>query len=160
MTEDIPFMERKDWLDTDGKPFCKTFCPVSAAERVKRLSPTERKNLSKSKASDEGEGTETTPKSALELRYDWQLHQMVGYMRRVDGARQTLVKQLPCMNPLAANGEPKYATEGSRTPFFGFWTYVAWYNAIVPVLQKVVGDIVMVRDEEALDVLLGATVNM
>ncbi len=81
-------------------------------------------------------------------------------MRSVDGVRQTLVKRLPCMNPLAADGEPKYATEGSRTPFFGFWAYVAWYNAIVPVLQKAFGDIVIVRDEEELDALLRATVNV
>ncbi len=121
MTEDMPFMERKDWLGTDGKPFYKIFCPVSAAEKSKRLSPIERKNVAKSKESEEGEGTETTPISALELRYDWQLHQMVGYMRRVDGVKTTFVRRLPCMNPLAANGEPKYATEGSRTPFFGFW---------------------------------------
>ncbi len=81
-------------------------------------------------------------------------------MCRVDGAKETFVKRLPCMNPLAADGEPKYATEGSGLAFFGFWTYVAWYNAIVPVLQKVFGDIVIVRDEEELDTLLGATVNM
>ena len=81
-------------------------------------------------------------------------------MCRVDGAKETFVKRLPCMNPLAADGEPKYATEGSRTPFFGFWAYVAWYNAFVPVLQKVFGDIVNVRDELELDVLLGAKVNM
>ncbi len=78
--------------------------------RSKRLSPIERKDLAKSKESEEGEGTETTPKSALELRYDWQLHQMVGYMRRVAGMKTTFVRKLPCMNPLAADGEPKYAT--------------------------------------------------
>ncbi len=82
-------------------------------ERSKRL-----KKFAKSKASEEGEGTDTAPRSALELRYDWQLHQMVGYMRRVDGVRKTLVQRLPCMNPLARDGEPDFATDGSRTPFF------------------------------------------
>jgi hypothetical protein len=85
---------------------------------------------------------------------------MVDYMRRVDGVRTILVKRLLCMNPLARDEEPKYATEGSSTPFFGFWAYVAWYNAFVPVLQKVFGDIVNVLDEGELDTLLGATVNL
>jgi hypothetical protein len=138
----------------------KTFCPVSAAERSKRFSPIERKNFAKSKASEEGEGTKTTPRSALDLRHDWQLHQMVGFMCSVDGVRKTLVRRLPCMNPLAGEGEPQFATEGSRTPFFGFWAHDAWYNAFVPVLQKVFGNIVNVRDEEELDMLLGATVKL
>ncbi len=64
------------------------------------------------------------------------------------------------MNPLARDRGPNFATDGSRTQFFGFWAYVAWYNAFVPVLQKVFGDIVNVRDEGELEKLLGATMKL
>jgi hypothetical protein len=65
---------------------------------------------------------------------------------------------------LLANGSILFLTgrayAGSRTPFFRFWAYVAWYNAFVPVFQKVFRDIVNVLDEEKLDTLRGATVKL
>ena len=67
-------MERDDWMEND-QPFFKVFCPVSAPERAKRLSPSERRSSS-SAVNDLGEGegldvgTKAVSLSALELRYD------------------------------------------------------------------------------------------
>ena len=97
--------------------------------------------------------------SALSLRYDWDLHQMVAYMRRLDGATPTLRRQ-PRMNPMARNGEPEWATDGNLMNYFGYWTFVAWDNVFVPVLGKAFGQSMRVLDEENVDELLGATVMM
>ena len=61
---------------------------------------------------------------------------------------------------MAPGGEPKYATDGSRTPFFGYLFYIAWYNVIVPSLVRTFGPVVNVLDMEDLDALLEATVPM
>ena len=84
---------------------------------------------------------------------------MVAYMRCLDGATLTLRKQ-PRMNPMARNGEAKWQTDGSRTSYFGYWTFVAWDYVFVPVLGKAFGQSMRVLDEENVDELLGATVMM
>ncbi len=153
-------MERKDWIEENGKPFCKSFCPVSATEKSRHLKASERKSLSKDLQDSGEEDSESTEKSTLELRYDWQLHQMVGYMCRLDEAKKSIWTRTQCMIPLARKGQPKFITDGSRNPFFGFWFYVGWYEVIVPVLQRMLGEVVNIKDEEELDKLLGATVMM
>jgi hypothetical protein len=158
MPDDKGFMERDDWM-VNGRPFCKVFCPVSVAERAKRLKASERRSLSSSETDLDEAGSSGVPLSALAHRYDWDLHQMVGYMRRLDGATQTL-RKLPRMNPLAKQGEPTWATDGKLTPYFGYWTFVAWNNVFAPVLQRMFGGIANVVDDKDLDELLDATVMM
>ena len=51
-------------------------------------------------------------------------------------------------------------TDGSKTAFYGYWTFVAWDNVFTPILTKSFGPSVAVMDEEDLDQLLGATVMM
>jgi hypothetical protein len=159
MDEDIPFMERPAWLDAEGKPKYKIFCPVTLSERVKRLSSVERRAATVTVRSAEVKPDKSELRSALELQFDWALHQMVGYMRRLDGEGKTK-KGYKRMDPLAPDDEPKYATDGSRTPFFGYWFYIAWYNVIVPSLVRTFGPVVNVMDMEDLDALLEATVPM
>jgi hypothetical protein len=84
---------------------------------------------------------------------------MVAYMRRLDGATETLRRQ-PRMDPMGKLGNPKWATDGSRTPFFGYWFYIAWDNVFAPVLCKAFGQSVDVLDDGDVDELLGATVMM
>ena len=64
------------------------------------------------------------------------------------------------MDPMGRIGESKWATEGSRTSFLNFWTYVAWDNVFSPVLGKAFGQNMRVLDEEHVDELLCATVMM
>ena len=157
MSDEKAFMEREDWMD-NGKPFCKVYCPVSAGERSKRLRGNERRAFVARLEEGEAESS-AMHSSALSLRYDWDLHQMVAYMRRLDGATPILRRQ-PRMNPMARNGEQKWATDGSKTRYFNYWTFVAWDNVFAPVLGKAFGLSVGVLDEEDLDDLLGATVMM
>ena len=96
MTDDRGFMQRDDWLENE-KPFCKVLCPVSSAERQRRLTPAERRAHV---VVDGEDGSEAMAASALAIRYDWPLHQMVAYMRRLDGATKT-IRRLPRMDPLA-----------------------------------------------------------
>ena len=84
---------------------------------------------------------------------------MVAYMRRLDGATQTLRRQKR-MDPMGRMGEAKWATDGSKTKYYGYWTFVAWDNIFAPVLGKAFGQSVHVFDEENVDELLGATVMM
>ena len=97
--------------------------------------------------------------SALYASYDWDLHQMVAYMRRLDGATLT-VRQHKRMDPMARIGEPKWAVEGSRTPYFNFWFYVAWDNVFGPALGKAFGQNMRVVDIGDVDDLVGAKVMM
>jgi hypothetical protein len=64
------------------------------------------------------------------------------------------------MDPMAPDKEPKHALDGSRTPYFGYWFYLAWYNVIVPSLTKTFGPVFNVMDMEDLDALLEAKVMM
>jgi hypothetical protein len=57
-------------------------------------------------------------------------------------------------------GNPKWATDGSRTPFFGYWFYIAWDNVFGPALTKAFGQNMRVLDIEDVDDLLGTTVMM
>jgi hypothetical protein len=153
MTQDIPFMERRDWLDADGKCKFKLFCPVSATVVAKRVRATQRPNAGK--AINDAEEL-----SALELQYDRELHEMVGYMRRLDGAFGLTKKQMRVMDPLATDGDVKWSIDGSQTDFFGYWAYDAWHKVFAPVLSKTFGQVVNVSDKEKLMNLLGAEVMM
>ena len=158
MSDEEAFMEREDWLGQDGEPFCKVFCPVSASERGKRLRGNDKRQF----VAEQGEGeleSHAMHASALQYRYDWDLHQMVAYMRRLDGATPTLKRQKR-MDPMERMGVAKWSTDGSKTSFYGYWTYIAWDNVFAPVLTKAFGQSVGVMDEEDLDELLGASVMM
>jgi hypothetical protein len=157
MSDEKAFMEREDWLD-NGEPFSKVFCPVSAAERAKRLKGQEKRDF----VAGQEEGameSNAMVSSALYARYDWDLHQMVGYMRRLDGATLT-VRQQKRMDPMGRIGEAKWATGGSKTSFYGYWTFVAWDNVFAPALGKAFGQNMRAVDIEDVDDLLGATVMM
>ena len=161
MTEDIPFMERPSWMRPDGKPMYKVFCPVAPAEKKKRLSQAANIRRSQGALEDVEEGgRKNTIRSALELQFDWPLHQMTGYTRRLDGEGGVTRKGYKRMDPLAPDGEPTHAVDGSQTPYFGFWFYVAWYEVIVPVMTKSFGQVLNVRDKEDLETLLAAKVMM
>ena len=84
---------------------------------------------------------------------------MVAYMRRLDGATQT-VRQQKRIDPMARIEEPEWAVEGSRTSFFNFWFYVAWDNVFAPALGKAFGQNMRVVDIEDVDDLVGAKVMM
>ena len=114
MADDQVFMYREDWLGQNGEPFCKVFCPVSTAERVKRLRGNDKRQFV-DVAEHESPGS--MHMSALQYRYDWDLHQMVAYMRRLDGATLTLTRQKR-MDPMERMGVTKWRTDGSRTAFF------------------------------------------
>ena len=156
MADDQVFMYRGDWLGQNGEPCCKVFCPVSTAERVKRLRGNDKRQFV-DVAEHESPGS--MHMSALQYRYDWDLHQMVAYMRRLDGATKTLTLQKR-MDPMERMGVAKWRTDGSKTSFYGYWTFVAWDNVFTPILTKSFGASVAVMDEEDLDELLGATVMM
>ena len=160
MTQDIPFMERPDWMGSDGKPKFKVYCPVTMAERNKRLTASERRRSKSSEMEIDEDAGKTSVRSALEVQFDWALHQMTGYMRRLDGATGLTRKGHRKMDPLAADGEPKHALDGSLTPYFGYWFYIAWYNVIIPVLGKTFGQVLNVMDKDDMDTLFGATVMM
>ena len=158
MADDQAFMYREDWLGQNGEPFCKVFCPVSATERLKRLTGNDKRQFVAD--TDEEEFRSNAMQiSALRYRYDWDLHQMVAYMRRLDGATKTLTLQKR-MDPMERMGVAKWRTDGSKTSFYGYWTFVAWDNVFTPILTKSFGASVAVMDEEDLDELLGATVMM
>jgi hypothetical protein len=159
MREDKPFMHRAEWM-ANGKPKYTVFCPVTPAERLKRQSAPERRRSNSEAVDDaEAEVCKTTLRSALELQFDWELHQMVGYMRRIDGEGQTK-KRTFRMDPFAPDGEPKYATDGRATGYFGYWFFVAWNNVLVPSLKSTFGNVLTVLDRDDLANLLGTTVMM
>jgi hypothetical protein len=160
MTDDVAFLERTAWLDEDGSPKYKTFCPVSYSQRFNRLTAGDRKVAKFAGGSSDEKLASTSELSALEQQFDWPLHQMVGYMRRLDGALGRTIRGLKYMDPMAPDKEPKHAFDGSRTPYFGFWFYLAWYNVIVPSLQKTFGPILNVMDMDDLEDLLEAKVMM
>ncbi len=169
-------MDRPDWVKADFRKagtLGTEYCPVTAAERLKRLSANERRSLMEQDDEQQGEteyqsggGTakpkakkEQMQRSALELQFDLELHLMTGYMRRLDGEGETR-RKLKRMDPFAADGEVKYHFEGSLTPYVGFWFYAAWYNVIGPVLQKTFGPVLSVNDKDDLEELLDTTVAM
>lgn len=68
-------MEREEWM-VDGKMGFKTYCPVS--EKAEAASRGKRKAVAISVADRDA-------RSVLETHFDEELHQMTGYMRRLDG---------------------------------------------------------------------------
>ena len=113
-------MDRPDWLKPGTeKGLYVTFCPLSSA--------TEKRRVSKSKQSTQVSAVSPPfsieKKSALAHQYDVELDQMVGYMRRLDGAYAPSSKVQKSMDPFAPDGESNWAVNGSRTPLFGFWSY-------------------------------------
>jgi hypothetical protein len=173
MPEGVPFMDRPDWVEAAFREAGAEYCPVTAAERLKRLSANERRSkmdeddgLSETESQSGGgdnvkskAGKEPMRCSALEMQFDLELHLMTGYMRRLDGEGLTR-RNLKRMDPFAPDGEVKFNFDGSLTPYVGFWFYVAWYNVIVPVLHKTFGPILSVKDQDDLDELLDTTVAM
>ena len=151
---DKPFMERGDWMDADGKCKYRVFCPVAPTAAWRRLQAVDRRQ-SREQAKVEAEDL-----SALELQYDRELHEMVGYMRRLDGEFGMTKKKMKFMDPFARDGESKWATDGSQTDFFGFWAYDAWYNVFAPVFSKIFGQVVNVSDKDDLQRLLQTEVMM
>jgi hypothetical protein len=85
---------------------------------------------------------------------------MVGYMRRLDRACGKTVRGFKRMDPMAPEKYGKHALDGSKTPYFGYWFDVAWYNVVVPSIQKTFGPVLNVMDVDNLDVLLDAKVIM
>ena len=133
-----------------------TFCPISAA--------TEKRRAAKSRLSP-GVSSTSPPfsrdeKSALALQYDLELHQMVAYMRRLDGAYPPDSRGRKSMNPFAPDGAGKWATSGSKTPLCGFWTYYAWEHVLSVVFSSAFGTIFTVSDPKSLKRLLTAEVMM
>ena len=101
MTVDKPFMERIDWMDADGKCKYRVFCPVAPTAAWRRLRAVERQSREQAKV-------EAEDLSALELQYDRELHEMVGYMRRLDGEFGMTKKKMKFMDPFARDGESKW----------------------------------------------------
>ena len=150
-------MDRPDWK----KPNCDesrflTLCPINAQ--------TERRRHAKARQSP-GVSAVRQPfsideKSALAQQYDMELHQMIGYMRRVDAAYGTNSKGHKSMDPFAADGEPKWAIFGKKTPLFGFWGYYAWEHVLGVVFSSSFGSIFTLTDQRSLAKLLAAEVMM
>jgi hypothetical protein len=99
-------------------------------------------------------------KSALAQQYDMELHQMVGYMRRLDGAYAPNSRNEKSMDPFAADGAKKWKVNGSKTPLFGFWAYYAWEHVISGLFSSAFGTIFKVTNQKSLKALLGAQVMM
>jgi hypothetical protein len=150
-------MARPDWR-RPGTSVCRyvTFLPISSASEKRRpakakqtpgVSPTRPKDVT------------VEEKSALVHQYDLELHQMVAYMRRLDGAYPPNAKSQKCMDPFAPDGESKWCT-GSTTPLFGFWAYYAWEHALSGLLSSAFGTVFNVTNQTSLKALLGAQVMM
>ena len=151
MTADIPFLERSDYMSVGVRKF-EVFCPLTKTDRKRKSKSGTPRRVS----GDDGADIEpeTKERSALAVQYCPELHTMIGYMRRLDGAYPNTSKGLRIMDPLAPDGETKWATSGRTTPFFGWWTFYAWRHVFFPVLEKVVGSIVNVNDDADVDRLL------
>ena len=89
-----------------------------------------------------------------------ELHQMVGYMRRLDGAYAPSSRNEKSMDPFAADGERKWKVNGSKTPLFGFWAYYAWEHVLGVVFSSSFGSIFTVKDTRSLRRLMEAEVMM
>ncbi len=150
LVQDKPFMERDEWM-LNGARIFNTYCPVS--EKAEAASCGKRKSAPS--ASD----YERDDRSVLESHYDTELHQMTGYMRRLDGA-YGMVKGANCMDPFAADGEQKWSIDPEKTPLFGFWMYEAWEHVFAGIFSKMWGSVMQVTNQKGVDALLGAEVMM
>ena len=159
MKQDIPFLERADYMQNGVKKY-DVFCPLTEGIQKKQLG----KPRSKRPQAEQGADPEPEPEpsakqvSALYQQYCPELHKMIGYMRRLDGAYPNTSRGFKVMDPLAPDGEPKLAVEGRRTPYFGWWAFYAWEEVFYPVFVKIMGSIVLVNDEEDVDALCEAEV--
>lgn len=151
MTADIPFLERSDYMSVGVRKF-EVFCPLTETDRKKKSKSGTPRRVS----GDDGADIEpeTKERSALAVQYCPKLHKMIGYMRRLDGAYPNTSKGLRIMDPLAPDGEPKWATGGRTNPLFGWWTFYAWRHVFFPIFEKVMGPIVNVNEAADVDRLL------
>ena len=67
--------------------------------------------------------TQSTSKGVLHHHYDWQFHQMIGYLRRVDGTNP-VPEGRKAMDPMAPDKAPKFYIAGSATPLHGYFFYL------------------------------------
>ena len=155
MDQDIPFLNRPAWRKQNSEEGrYLVLCPLSAATEKRRASKANQTPGMSARSS-----ISRNEKSALFHQYDLELHQMIAYMRRLDGACKNS-KGRKCMNPFAPDGAEKWSTFGNKIPLFGYWAYVAWENVFCPVFSKSFGQIVSVTNQRSLERLLGAEVMM
>ena len=140
MTKDIPFLERDDYM-LNGVMKYEIFCPLTDAIKRRKLG----KARPPRKAGATGTGVVievvepepeplATEHSALYYQYCPELHKMVAYMRRLDGAYPNTHQGHKIMDPLAPDSQPKWATNGrTLTPYFGWWTFHAWEKVFCSV---------------------------
>ncbi len=113
--------------------------------------------------SGEDVGSEAVSEAALELSYDWHLHQILGYTCCLDEANRKVVKELQCLNSLAK--KPGRVVNLQRMEVV---RRVFWIFGLRCLLQciwscpfsRYSGGVVNVMDEDDLDTLLGVTVIM
>ncbi len=115
LVQDKQFMERDEWM-LNGARIFNTYYPVSEKAEA---APCGKRKIAPSDSGYERDAT-----SVLESHYDTELHQMTGYMRRLDRAYGT-VKGGNGMDPFAADGEPKWNIDPDKTTLFGIWMYEA-----------------------------------
>ena len=152
----VAFLYRPSWINQDtGKCRFLTVCPTSVA--VEKMRPS--KSRRTPGVSSVSPTFSITEKSALEHQYDLELHQMIAYMRRLDGALPPS-PQGKVMDPFAPDGASKWSTSGSRTPLFGFWAYYAWEHVFSDIFSTAFGSMFKVTNQMDLQQLLDAKVMM
>ena len=151
MPEKKAFMEREEWM-VDGKMGFNTYCPVS--EKAENASCGKKRKAVAISVSDRD------ARSVLETHFDAELHQMTGYMRRLDGAYGKVRRGNPVMDPFAPDGAAKWDIDPDKTDLFGFWFYEAWDNVFSAFFFSIWGPIMQVISEARLNALLGAEVMM
>ena len=156
MTRDIPFLERDDYMQ-NGQMKYEVFCPLTETVSRKKLG---KGSVKKRRTVEVEEGAEPEPTpgptehSALYYQYCPELHKMVAYMWRLDGAYPNIHQGHKIMDPLAPDSQPKWATNGrTLTPYFGWWTFHAWEKVFCSVFVKIMGTIVIIKDEADVDEL-------
>jgi hypothetical protein len=150
-------MERPSWINEDtGKSRWLTFCPTSVAvEKRRKFRSKQTPGVSSVSPT-----FAVTEKSALDHQYDMELHQMIAYMRRLDGKLPPNSRGQKVMDPFAPDGASKWCTSGSKTPLFGFWAYYAWDNVFSELFSSAFGRIFKVTNQMELRQLLDAKVMM
>ena len=154
---DTAFLQRPAWIipGTENSRYL-TFVPISRA--------TEKRRGTKCRQSTQvlaaSPPFSVDEKSALAQQYDMELHQMVGYMRRLDGAYAPSSRNEKSMDPFAADGAKKWKVNGSKIPLFGFWAYYAWEHVLGVVFSSSFGSIFTVKDTRSLRRLMEAEVMM
>ena len=157
MSKDIPFLQRDDYMQHGQMKF-HVFCPLTDTVcKKKKLGGTKKRRSGEGEVEEGDEAVPTptsTEHSALYHQYCPELHKMVAYMRRLDGAYPDTHKGQKIMDPLAPDGLPKWGLNGrSATPLFGWWAYLAYEKALCPVFAKVMGTIVIIKDEDDVEQL-------